>query len=455
MADVVSRRSVAFAGDGCGEDELSWGQADVWTKMVTMGHALALGGTRALPEGTSLADVESELRYLMHRYQTLRTRLAFDATGWPRQIVHDRSSIELEVVDVAAGDPAQVAAHIEARYRSDPFDYTREWPLRMAVVRRAERCEHLTLIVSHLAMDGAGALLMMRETAARNTRASSASQPLEQARSQALPAARRQNAAALRHWETHLRALPDPAVAPSRDPRRPRRWTGLFRSTALPRALHAAARREGMDSAPALLAVFALAFARVAGPAVLPLRLVVSNRFRPGLAESVGPVSQPGLCVIDTTGGDFPAVLRRAHGAALAAYKHAYYDRRDLDRVVAAVVAERGPQFNLDVSLNDRRFGGTLQDVAAPEESSFAWLSRADGRSSAFFVNVDGSEAALEITLFLDTHFMAPDDGAAVLWAMEEIAVGAAAGQPMQYPASSHAATSSTSDGAPSARPLP
>ncbi|GAA2365862.1 condensation domain-containing protein [Dactylosporangium salmoneum] len=421
----MSTHVVAFAGEGGGEGPLSWGQIDIWVKMAAFGQALAMGGTRPLPEGATVEDVEDELRYLMSRYQTFRTRLAFDADGWPSQVVHERGEIGLEVVDAGDEDPAEVAAAVEARFRDSDWDHAAEWPVRMAVIRHDGRPVHATLIVSHITMDGAGAALMMQESAGRSTESVSGALPLEQARKQATPAVRRQHEAAMRHWEGHLRAIPVPAVRPSRDPRSPRHWTGLFRSAALPGALRAAAGREGLDSAPALLAAFAMAFARIAGPAVVPLRLTVGNRFRPGLAGTVCPVSQAGLCVVDTT-GDFPQVLRRAHGAALAAYKHAYYDRRDLDRMLAAVAAERGPEVLLDVSLNDRR-GGAGQDAAAPERSSFEWLSAADGESSAFFLNVDGSDEAVAITLYLDSHFMAPDDAEALLWAMEDIALQSAA----------------------------
>ncbi|MEV6924365.1 condensation domain-containing protein [Dactylosporangium sp. NPDC051485] len=417
----MSTHVVAFAGVGGGEGPLSWGQTDIWVKMAALGQALAMGGTRPLPQGATVEDVEDELRYLMSRYQTFRTRLAFGADGWPSQVVHESGEIGLEIVDAGEDeDPAEVAAAVEARLRDSEWDHAAEWPVRMAVIRHDGRPVHVTLIVSHITMDGAAATLMMLEGAARSTESVSGMLPLEQARKQATPAARRQHEAAMRHWEGHLRTIPVPAVRPSRDPRSPRHWTGLFRSATLPQALRAAAAREGLDPAPALLAAFAMAFARIAGPAVVPLRLTVGNRFRPGLSGTVCPVSQAGLCVVDTA-GDFPQVLRRAHGAALAAYKHAYYDRRDLDRILATLAAERGPELLLDVSLNDRR-GGAGQDAPPPECSSFEWLGASDGQSSAFFLNVDGSDEAVAITLYLDSHFMAPDDAEALLWAMEDIA---------------------------------
>ncbi len=474
---------VTFEGGGAGSGPLSWGQLDIWVKMSALGQSLAMGGVRPLPEGTTVEDVAGELRYLMSRYESMRTRLVPSSSGPPSQVVHGSGVHDLEVVSVgggsaetvaAAGSVAggsaeavaaavsvgggsaeAVAAAVEARYRAEPFDHVHEWPVRMAVVRDATGCRFAVLVMSHLVLDGAGAVLMMAETDARTTAPAQGHSALEQARRQALPAGVRQNAAALRHWDTHLRAIPDPAIAPSRDVRSPRHWTGVLRSAVLPTALRAAALRAGLDPvtgpAPALLAAFAVAFAQVTGVTVVPLRLVSSNRFRAGLADVVCPVSQAGLCVIDTT-GDFATVLLRTRGAAMAAYKHAYYHRLDLDAVIAAVVADRGPQFDLDVSINDRRLSGVGGSAAggvgvslpdAPR-SEFAWVGSQDEPSSALFLNVDGSDDAATITMYLDSHFLAPADGEALLWALEKTAIEAATGAE----GAGHAEKPTTIDGA-------
>lgn len=410
---------VTFEGDGAGSGPLSWGQLDIWRKMTAIGQSMAMGGIRPLPAGTTLDDVAAELRYLMSRYESMRTRLVPSGDGPPCQVVHGSGEITIEVLDDA--DPSDV----ESRYRGIPFDHAGEWPVRMAVVRTGGECSHAVLIMSHLVMDGAGAVLMMTETDARTDAPIEGHSPLEQARRQTSPSGVRQNAAALRHWDSHLRAIPVPQAAPSRDVRRPRHWTGVLHSTVLPSALRSVALREGVEPAPALLAAFAVAFAQVTGVGVLPLRLVSSNRFRAGLAGVVAPVSQMGLCVIDTA-GSFTDVLHRTRPAAITAYKYAYYNRLDLDAVIAAVVADLGPQFALDVSVNDRRLGGALQDVPRPARSEFAWVASGDEPSSALFVNVDGSDEAVAITVYVDSHFLAPADVEAVLWAMERVAISAA-----------------------------
>ncbi|MEV0128789.1 hypothetical protein AB0H83_10020 [Dactylosporangium sp. NPDC050688] len=65
--------------------------------------------------------------------------------------------------------------------------------------------------------------------------------------------------------------------------------------------------------------------------------------------------------------------------------------------------------------------GATVEDVAGPG-SEFTWVSAHDDPQSGFFLSVDGTDEALEMTLYADSHFLAPGDAAAVLWAMDETA---------------------------------
>lgn len=206
-----------------------------------------MGGAHPLPTGTTLGDVEGELRYLMSRYDTMRTRLVPRGDGPPWQVVCSRGEIDLEVADAGGSDPAEVAAQVagqvEARYRATPFDHVHEWPVRMAVVHAGGECRFAVLVMSHLVLDGAAAVLMMAETDARTTTPVQGHPPARTGPPSVAARRRaRQNAAALRHWDTHLRSVPGFTVPPSRRPavppsRRPRHWTGILHSTALPVAL--------------------------------------------------------------------------------------------------------------------------------------------------------------------------------------------------------------------------
>src|SRR5882724_9910446 len=100
---------VDFAGDGTGEGELSWGQQENWVRVVRERNWLPLGGPFRLPAGTTVDDVADQLRYIMSRYQSLRTKLRVDADGRAVQVVHGSGQIPLEIVDAGDADPDEVA----------------------------------------------------------------------------------------------------------------------------------------------------------------------------------------------------------------------------------------------------------------------------------------------------------------------------------------------------------
>ncbi|GAB3827999.1 hypothetical protein GCM10027610_012140 [Dactylosporangium cerinum] len=117
---------MSFAGEGSGAGELSWGQLDVWLKMRRLGRTFAMGGARPLPPGSTVDDVAGELAYLMGRYQSMRTR--FEPTagdGPPRQVVHERGTIDLEIV---AADPEDVARRFRTTPSTTPTSGRCGWP---------------------------------------------------------------------------------------------------------------------------------------------------------------------------------------------------------------------------------------------------------------------------------------------------------------------------------------
>ncbi|OLB79450.1 MAG: hypothetical protein AUI14_10285 [Actinobacteria bacterium 13_2_20CM_2_71_6] len=434
---VTDRIIVAFEGDGSGVEELSWGQRDIWMAMVRQRNWLPVGGWKPLPAGTTVEDVADELRYLMSRYQTMRTRLCFDAEGRPRQVVSDSGEIALEIVD--ADDDADLDVFAEAlkdRYQDTDYDFVNEWPVRMAVIRHRGVPTHMVVIMCHLVTDGLGGLVMLNEVGVRETAPVNGMQPLEQARWQRSPAGQRQNEAALRYWEGILRKVPPRRFTDSVDKRAPRHWRGEFSSPALRLAVQAIAERTKVGSSPVLLAVFAVALARTNGINPVVIRPMVSNRFRPGLADVVSMVAQYGLCALDVAEVTFDEVLERARRATMAVYKRAYYDPAQLAELVERIAAERGPEFDVGCYFNDRRIEDRQAvpgPVPTPErihaalpDSAFVWTTQQDVPFERLIVHFDDVPDALRAIIFMDTHFVSPAEGEALLRGMEAVAVEAA-----------------------------
>ncbi|MFI5908762.1 condensation domain-containing protein [Dactylosporangium sp. NPDC051541] len=428
---------VDFAGEGEGEDVLSWGQREIWQAFVEQETWMPIGGTVPLPAGHTLDESVERLRYLMSRYQSMRTKLVFEEDGPPRQVVHGAGTIGLEVVDAGEADPAEVGRAVQQRYAETPLDFEAEWPVRMAVIERHGTPTHLVAIMSHFVMDGHGSVVMLAESERHETAPVDGLQALEQVQWQRSAAGQRQSAAAIRHWESTMRAIPLRRFAGAGDPQQPRYWRGELTSVALDLALRTLGARTQVDANAIMLTVYAVTMARVGGVNPVATRLITSNRFRPGLAAVVGPVSQTSLCSLDVAGLPFAEALDRVRRAALTAHKYGYYDRARLEEVKAEVFRDRGPELDLDCFYNDRR-GPARPERFSPAEiraalpqTEFGWPVKRDEVYPRTFFNVDdgtlfGTTGRILLHIEIDTHFVPPAAAEALLFGIEETAVNEA-----------------------------
>ncbi|MEV4135967.1 condensation domain-containing protein [Dactylosporangium sp. NPDC049742] len=444
MVVAPERVVVRFEGDGAGTGPLSWGQLENWSAIVKQGTWLPLGGVRPLPEGTTLDEVVDEVRYLMGRYQPMRTRVHTGAGGRPEQVVHASGELTVEVHDVgtdagndtggtgAGPDSADlVAAAVHERLRDTPMDFAAEWPVRYAVVRQGGRLTHVVLLVSHFVTDAAGAVTMMTEVAARTATPVAGMQPLAQAGWQTSPAGRRHNEHAQRHWERIVRDVDPVRFPPPAEVVSPRYRQGELTSPALAAAVRAISDRSGVESATVLLTLYAAALHSVLGVDPVVIRPITSNRFRPGLADVVCTLAQAGLFRIDVGGGSFEDLLPRAGRAAMSAYKYAYFHQAEMADLVDRVGRERGAPIELGCYFNDRRGAGPAPDAPA----AFRWVAAQEAPTfEPLFVHVDDATSdgaeALRLTAYLDTAHVTPSSAAAVLQAMDELASKAAALHP-------------------------
>ena len=430
---------VQFAGDGSGVAELSWGQQEIWSVLRGKDSSLPMGGARELPPGQTVADVTAGLSFIMSRHQALRTKLRFGPDGQTQQVVHDSGEITLEIVDAGDSDPGEVAAAVAAGYKARIFDYEHEWPLRMAVITHDGNATHVAQIICHIALDafGLAALYDDFDHRAERTGPMTAMQPMEQASRQGGPSGRRAHEASMRYLERMVASMPDQQFKASADPRQPRFWQLTLDSPAGYRAANMLAARLGLSTSPILLAAFADALSSVTVSPRVGMHLVVSNRFRPGFANSVSPLMQTCLGVLETD-GPFAEVVRRAWQSALGAYKHAYYDPVGKGKVCERLTAERGAELDWDVVFNDRRVLSrelTGADAAADgmpslrdelNRSTLTWGDRNDQPQQTVFLDIYDAPDTLRCEVFADTHFVSPADMEGLLRHIETVLVDAA-----------------------------
>jgi hypothetical protein len=436
---TTERLLVRFEGGGEGSGPLSWGQRHLWAVMRQQNTWLPLHFLKELPAGTGLEEIAAQLRFLMSRYPTLRTRLRLEPDL--RQVVDRGGEIALEIVEAADDqDPDELVNRLRHEYKLAEFDFVNDWPIRMTVIRHRGRYTHLLTLMCHLVLDGAAAAIMMSELNVRHavTGETPGPTPLEQARWQASPAGQRHNRTTLKQWERRLRSIPARRFAAPVSPTRPRYWQGRFSSRALHLAVRAIADRRRADTAPVLLACHAVALARVTGTNPVVTTIITSNRFRAGLARTVSPISQEGLLVVDVGGAPFDEVLNRVRRGVLAAFKYAYYDPAQLAELVARLGRERGEDIDLGCNYNDRRVRqpdpAPAEPVPSPDqvraalpESTFVWQHKQDGLPyEPLFVFVENTPGTQTLTVNGDTRYLAPAGMEACVRTIEDVAVAVA-----------------------------
>jgi hypothetical protein len=435
---------VQFRGEGAGVGELSWAQRGIWRTIQRQGASETMGGIARLPDGVTVEHIAASLRYVMGRHQALRTRLTFDEHGHPRQEVHAAGEINLEVLDAGDADPESVAEDMRNRYESVDFDYAGEWPVRMGVVTKDGVATHSVAIYCHLSLDAHGLNVLIADLASMDPGTGTggapvtATQPLAQAHQQQTPAARRQNAAALRHWARVLRTASPRRFPDSTDRREPRWWGMSFHSPASALAMRAIAARHTTDTSPVLLAGYAVALARTVGNNPVVLQLAVSNRFRPGFADSVSPLAQASPCMVDIADVTFDEAVGRAWQAAMTTYLNSYYDPQARAELVERVNAERGEDIDLQCYFNDRRdvMGDpdttttttptSAEITVALSASVLTWGPHSSTPQPKLYLDVNDAEDGVEFTMMADTHFVAPADMEAIVRTLEAVVVDAA-----------------------------
>jgi hypothetical protein len=386
-----------------------------------------------------VADVAAGLSFIMSRHQALRTRLRLGPDGQAQQVVHACGEIPLEVVDAGERDPGEVAAAVAAQYAARKFDYEHEWLLRVAVITGHGKATHVALIASHIVLDTFGLAVLYEDFDHRDERAGpvTAMQPMEQASRQRGPSGRRAHEASMRYFERLAASARGRQFKESGDPRQPRFWQVTLDSPAGYRAAGMLAARLGLGTSPVLLAAFATGLACVCVSSRVAMHLVIGNRFRPGLADSVSPVMQACPGVIETD-GPFEEVVRRAWQSGLGAYKHAYYDPAGKQEVWDRLTAERGQELDWRVVFNDRRVLDREFADAAPaadgapalrEElarSTLTWGDRNDMPQHKVFMYVSDAPGTLCCELWADTHFVSPAEMEGMLRRIETVLVDAA-----------------------------
>lgn len=440
---MEQRLLVPFSGEGSGLEELTWGQWIAWGLMADFGAMPMVGGTMRLEEGTTVDNIAHLLSFIVSRHQSLRTRIQVQPDGTPVQMVADSGEVELEIVDTfGEEDPAEVAEAVRLRLKNTPFDIAEDWPVRMAVILKDGLPDHIVALYSHIAIDGygfealIGDLANLDRTTGEHLAPASGIQPLELARKQRTLAARKLSDISIRYWERVLHSSPAHPFNGPHVEREPRWWECMYVTPAGYLASNAISARLKLHTGPVLLAAYAAAVARVTAVNPSLIRIVVSNRFRPGFTDSVSVLGEPSLCLIDVKDCTFDEAVVRAWHSQLNAAKNGYYDPRDMWALRSRIERERGAEVDFGWYFNDGR-RGTAQPIAetAPTEdemwdalplSRMTWAVKTNAPDFKAYFDVNREPDTLSYNLLVDTRVVSLHEQMAIVRVVEEILMAAA-----------------------------
>jgi amino acid adenylation domain-containing protein len=326
------------AADRSAPLRLSFGQQQLWFlhRLEPDSSEYLVPMAVRLTGPLSVAHLESALSAVVGRHEILRTRYVL-VGGEAEQVVDPPAGPLLTVTDVTdhpADDRERLAAEILEREAGAPIDLERAWPLRVRLLRLAER-EHLLLLVfHHIAFDAWSSGILTTELAeaydaARAGRAPALpALPIQYADFAAWERARLpEQEGHVAYWTERLAGL-TPLELPADRPRPALRgWAGAVHGFPLPPLLadrlRALAARHDTTLYTVLLTAFNVVLARYTGRQDIAVGTVVSGRTRAELQPLIG-YGVNSLVIRTRWSGDptFAGLLGECRAAVAEAFDH-------------------------------------------------------------------------------------------------------------------------------------
>lgn len=414
--DTIIRIAADYAGRPTRNGPVTMGQANM-ARCVLRDPPLHMNFrvTKRLPAGTTFASVTEAVGRLLSRHESLRATIRSGV-----QHVPGAGAFPIEVhgatTDGAGPEAAEraldgFAEEVGLRMQGVRFDVEAELPIRVAVITDRDVPRRAVFVLPHTSVDAIGLATVMREwerlIRGDAVPAPCPTQPLELAVAEGTPLARRRTEAALRHWETQLRRVPQSMFAidevADADAIRPRL---RVRSAVAGEALGAVASRTGASRSVVTLAALGMLIGLRNTQRTCVIASLSSNRVRPELRDYVGPLAQDALMAADLDVPTFDEAVRRFRGASLAGYQHSRFDSTALWEVIESVNAERGVNFARDCVFNDMS-GVTVADREPPPAADVecGWLPEASLPAHlALWAN--RLEDEVDLTFWIDPRVM-------------------------------------------------
>ncbi|MFE5834347.1 condensation domain-containing protein [Streptomyces sp. NPDC056508] len=389
-----------------------------------------------VPAGTRTDAVIDALRALAVRHEALRTTFPHVAGAVPReQVVAAEGEFTVTVLDheEPLPDTERYADAVARRARAERFRLDRDFGLRISLVTVGGAPVSVALAASHAVTD-VSALAVLEEDwlallAGGPLPPQTAFTPLDLAAEEASPAGLRKSAASLRYWERIIRTDPQAMFdGPGAEGTEIVTPEVTLRSLRGARALARVAERTGGLPSTVLLTAWCALVAHRTGQDACVAAVPTSNRFHDRLVRSVNTVSQDALLALDVRVPSFDALLAKAWGAALDAYRHSRFDAVALWEMIGRTTFERGSRFARDVVFNDvSALPGTTGSGPAPDGPDLE-LGRGPSQvlPTRLLAFVHETAPLLRIGLWADPALFAPGEAEGFLTGLVRLLEAAA-----------------------------
>ncbi|WP_316519804.1 condensation domain-containing protein [Kitasatospora brasiliensis] len=432
---------IAFSSGRSGSGPATWGQRAVWDAIRRLPPADAprynITTAAPLDPGLPLPTLLAALGQLLHLHDSLRTRLLPEEDGRLRQVLDADGTLGVHLLPAEEHqDPAELGARLHGEPAAQAFDTATQWPIRIGAVTAADGLvRHISLVLSHTAVDGSGMSRLVADLSALclgnspeqlDKARDPAQQPLQEAEFQISERGLRRDAGARKQFLRKLRPGPARLFPPATEEpatEEPARFpNAVLRSPALPRALErvAAVHRVSTGSAP--LAATAAMTARLSGSPEAVLNVVVNNRFLPEPANAVSVIAGDGLFHLPDATAEFGDVVRRTHAAAIGTYRHAYYDKSALDAEIAQLAAEGIQLADRSCVFNDTRELLPAAPDPGTDRTTLSWPVEFEPRPGlTYALDALQSEEALSLAMTADPALLPRAAMERFLYGIEEL----------------------------------
>lgn len=401
---------------------LCWGQQWSWHEQHLPEHkraqGLLLSHVMAMPAGATVANVRDAIQLAVSRHASLRSTVAVDGQGRPRQaeMSADLAMYEFEQFE----DKATCLTWLRRQFAIES-----SWPFRAGVIHTPTRM-YLGMAIHHIAADLEGFRILWVEIhkivsafieGVPPSLQPVIGQPVDLATAEQSPAGMAQNKRAIAYW---LRC--DDQVGEVLDDLRRRgrpadamHVASVYSGEVLPRlrALGGTSAGEGAVATAAISCVLSQYLGRTS----VPLSVIVANRHLPGIGDTVCSVAQSGLFAIGVRDPrDLEGTIPAAWSGTLVAARYGHYDGDELFERMTSFDSGGRHATAAPPSINISRTAIVTSDVADhqrlhDERRAFTtWVGQVDRPRMGLSFLARISDSCLCIELRVGTHLVSQDD---------------------------------------------